>query len=111
MGDPLYRVAEKIMVLPRLTIVMSTSPSHLEAHVGFFKLSMKGKFDVLFTVMFWENVDIVTLWYVKKTWQPWQRHTCKVAQQSCLSIYGCVLTDHAELKFFFLSFSPKQFPN
>ena len=27
---------------------------------------MKGKFDVLFTVMFWENVYIVTLRYVKK---------------------------------------------
>ena len=50
--------------------VTSTSPSHLEAHVGFLKLSVKGKFDVLFTVMFWENVDIVTLRYVKKTWQP-----------------------------------------
>ena len=26
--------------------VASTSPSHLEAHAGFFRLSMKGKFDV-----------------------------------------------------------------
>ena len=26
--------------------LVSTSPSHLEAHPGFFRLSMKGKFDV-----------------------------------------------------------------
>ena len=36
--------------------VGSTRPSHLEAHAGFFRLSMKRKFDLyVFTVTFWEN--------------------------------------------------------
>ena len=37
--------------------VTSTSPSCLKAHAGFFRLSMKEKFEVLFTVTFWGKVD------------------------------------------------------
>ena len=43
-----------IFIYPK---VSSTSPSCLEAHVGFIRLSMKEKFWCLFTVTFWENFD------------------------------------------------------
>ena len=43
---------------------MSTSPSHLEAHAGFFRLSMNGKFDGFFTVTFWEKVDFQIIWFL-----------------------------------------------
>ena len=43
----------------RVTIyrkVASTSPSHLEAHAGFFRLPMKGNW-CLFTVTYWGKVN------------------------------------------------------
>ena len=39
--------------------VMSSNTSHLEAHVGFFRLLMKGIFDPLCTVSFWQKVDFL----------------------------------------------------
>ena len=41
--------------------VVSTSTSRLEANDGFFRLSMKGKFYVYFTVTFWEKVAFLII--------------------------------------------------
>ena len=48
--------------LLRYLKVASTSPSHSEAHFGFFRLSMKGKCDVyldftVFTFKFFKKLD------------------------------------------------------
>ena len=40
---------------------MSTNPSCLEAHAGFFRLSMKGKFDVYFLWPFGKEVYFNTV--------------------------------------------------
>ena len=54
-----------------------TSPAHLEAHAGFFRLSMMGNFDVYWLLPFGKKkwfpyfkymFILETLWYFNKTW-------------------------------------------
>ena len=52
MLDPLYVI---FLILITYCKVASTSPSCLEAHAGFFRLSMNGKF---FTVIFLGKVNV-----------------------------------------------------
>ena len=73
----------------KVTSTDSTSLSHLEAHGGFFRMSMKGRFDVyLLTVTFGEKVDF---------------HITNMIQYS--QLYGTPLTTDTLGLWYILTFS------
>ena len=52
-------LGQRLLVEQTANMLGSTSPSHLEAHAGFFKLSMKGKFDVYLLLDFGKKLIFI----------------------------------------------------